>query len=184
LSRKRELSERADVLDREKKLLAEARVLLQKVSTIMRVQISERFAELATSALRFIFQRDDLEFVVDLDVKSNLPVASFLVKVGKHKVDPRTALGGSIYEIIGICLRLVCLEFFNLKGPLILDEPLRSVDRVNLTNALEFIMQYCRATNRQLFIVTHDSLIADCADALFVVTQENGVSKVERKQNG
>jgi len=180
LSRQKELTDRTTVLDREKELLAEARILLQKVSTLMRVQISRRFAELATSALKFVFQRDDLKFVVDLDIKANLPIASFLVEVGEHKVDPRTAMGGSMYEIIGICLRLVCLEFFNLKGPLILDEPLRSVDRINLSNALEFIVEYCQATGRQLFIVTHNEQIASCADALFIVTQEAGVSKVEK----
>ncbi len=165
----------------EQELLIAARELFQKVSTLVRYRISDRFAELATEALRFIFQRDDLKFVVNLDIKGNLPVASFSVVVDGHEVDPREALGGSIYEIIGVCLRLICLEVFNLRGPLILDEPLRSVDEVNLRRGLEFILQYCKSTGRQLFIVTHNNQIAGSADKLFEVVQEGGVSSVRER---
>jgi len=169
---------RASGIRTEVEFLEQSRVLYQKVSTLLRIKISERFADLATRALRYIFQRDDLEFLVELDIKANLPTASFFVVVGGHKVDPREALGGSIYEVIGVCLRLVCLEVFDLKGPLILDEPLRSVDETNLQNALEFILQYCRQTGRQLIMVTHNEQIAKSADKLFEVTQDDGVSSV------
>ena len=158
--------------------LTTSRELFQKASTHLRLQISNRFADLATRALRHIFQREDLKFEVVLDIKSNLPVASFFVLIDGHKVEPKEALGGSIYEVIGVCLRLVCLEVFDLKGPLMLDEPLRSVDDVNLQNALEFILAYCKETGRQLFIVTHNKQIASSADKLFEVTQQNGISIV------
>lgn len=188
LGQRSELTERLITLrDRlasiqiEQELLIAARELFQKVSMLVRYRISDRFAELATEALRFIFQRDDLKFIVNLDVKGNLPVASFAVEIDGHEVDPREALGGSIYEIIGVCLRLICLEVFKLRGPLILDEPLRSVDEVNLQRGLEFILQYCRSTGRQLFIVTHNNQIARCADKLFEVTQEDGVSFVRER---
>lgn len=173
---------RTDVVKTEVELLDQVRILYQKTSTLLRVKISERFADLATQALRYIFQRDDLEFLVELSIKANLPTASFFVVVGEHKVNPKEALGGSIYEVIGVCLRLVCLEVFGLKGPLILDEPLRSVDETNLQNALEFILQYCRQTNRQLIVVTHNDQIARSADKLFEVTQEGGISNVEEVQ--
>ena len=165
-------------IEEEVDLLMVARGLFQKASTYLRVQISSRFADLATRALRYIFQREDIEFIVELDVKANLPAASFYVVIGEHKVDPKDALGGSMYEVIGVCLRLVCLEVFDLKGPLILDEPLRSVDSVNLQNALEFILQYCRESGRQLFIVTHNEQIARAADKLFEVTQHDGISTI------
>ena len=165
----------------ESALLTITRELLQKVSVRLRIQISSRFASLATDAIRYIFQRNDLTFIVELDVKSNLPVASFYVQIGNHNVSPRDALGGSIYEIIGICLRLVCLEVFKLRGPLILDEPLRSVDDTNLLMALEFIQQYCKGTGRQLFMVTHNAKITRMADKLFEVTQVNGDSIVSEK---
>lgn len=169
-------------IDTEVEFLNEARTLYQKVSTLLRVKISERFADLATRALRYVFQREDLEFLVELDIKVNLPVASFFVVVDGHKVDPKEALGGSIYEVIGICLRLVCLEVFDLKGPLILDEPLRSVDETNLQNALEFILRYCKQTGRQLIMVTHNEQIAKSADKLFEVIQEGSVSSVREVQ--
>jgi len=165
-------------IDEEVDLLTVARSLFQKASTYLRVQMSSRFADLATRALKYIFQREDIEFIVELDVKANLPTASFYVVIGEHKVDPKEALGGSMYEVIGVCLRLVCLEVFDLKGPLILDEPLRSVDSVNLQNALEFILQYCKESGRQLFIVTHNEQIARTADTLFEVTQQDGISTI------
>lgn len=178
------LRNRLAAIQIEQELLVAARGLLQKVSMLVRYKISDRFAELATEALKFIFQREDLRFIVNLDVKGNLPVAAFSVEVDGHEVDPRDALGGSVYEIIGVCLRLICLEVFKLQGPLILDEPLRSVDEVNLRRGLAFILQYCRSTGRQLFIVTHNNQIAGSADKLFEVTQEGGISSVrERASN-
>jgi len=191
LGRRNELAERLDSLrsrlselEAEQELLTASRTLFQKVSMLVRYKISDRFAELATDALKFIFQREDLKFLVDLDVKGNLPVASFSVEVDGHAVDPRSALGGSIYEIIGVCLRLICLEVFKIEGPLILDEPLRSVDDTNLSSALGFILQYCRSTGRQLFIVTHNNQIANAADKLFEVTQTDGVSSVHERAVG
>jgi DNA repair exonuclease SbcCD ATPase subunit len=175
------LRNRLASLQIEQELLIAARELFQKVSMLVRYKISERFAELATEALKFIFQRDDLKFIVNLGVKGNLPVAAFSVRVDGHEVDPKEALGGSVYEIIGVCLRLICLEVFKLQGPLILDEPLRSVDEVNLRRSLEFILQYCRSTERQLFIVTHNNQIASSADKLFEVVQEGGVSSVRER---
>jgi len=175
------LRSRLSELEAERELLTASRTLFQKVSMLVRYKISDRFAELATSALKFIFQREDLRFIVNLDVKGNLPVASFFVEVDGHAVDPRRALGGSVYEIIGVCLRLICLEVFKVEGPLILDEPLRSVDETNLSSALGFILQYCRSTGRQLFIVTHNRQIVNSADKLFEVTQTNGVSSVRER---
>jgi len=83
-----------------------------------------------------------------------------------------------------VCLRLICLEVFKLEGPLILDEPLRSVDEFNLRRGLEFILQYCKSTGRQLFIVTHNSQIAGSADKLFEVTQTDGISIVRERALG
>jgi len=157
-------------------LLTNSRELYQKGSTTLRLRISERFANLASRALKYIFQRDDIKFIVELDIKSNLPSATFYVEIADHRMNPKEALGGSIYEVIGVCLRLVCLEVFGLKGPLMLDEPLRSVDETNLKNALEFIQEYCKETNRQLFIVTHSDQIARSGDKIFEVTQQNGLS--------
>ena len=166
-------------LDKEVEMLQEARGLYQKCSTFLRLKVSDKFASLATKALQYIFQREDLSFIVELDVKANLPAAAFFVEIGGHKLNPKEALGGSIYEVLGICLRLVCLEIFDLKGPLILDEPLRSVDSNNLTNALEFILAYCKETGRQLFIVTHNDQITEFADKLFEVSQVKGLSEVK-----
>jgi len=55
------------------------------------------------------------------------------------------------------------------------------VDEVNLRRSLEFILQYCRSTGRQLFIVTHNNQIASSADKLFEVVQEGGVSSVRER---
>jgi len=101
-------------------LLTNSRELYQKGSTTLRLRISERFANLASRALKYIFQRDDIKFIVELDIKSNLPSATFYVEIADHRMNPKEALGGSIYEVIGVCLRLVCLEVFGLKLNLIL----------------------------------------------------------------
>lgn len=173
---------REAAIKEEIELLSKARELYQKGSTALRLTLSEKFADLATRALRYIFQREDITFVVDLDVRTNLPAATFWVEIGGCKRDPKEALGGSVYEIIGLCLRLVCLEVFDLKGPLMLDEPLRSVDGTNLSNALEFLYEYCRASGRQLFIVTHNDQIVKSGDKVFTVTQRDGVSFIEEEK--
>lgn len=162
----------------EQEYLEVARDLYQKAAIVVRYKVSDRFAALATEALRYIFQRDDLTFIVSLDVKGNMPIATFKVQIGEYEADPRTSMGGSIFEIIGVCLRLICLEVFEIPGPLILDEPLRSVDEANLQRALAFVLHYCNTTGRQLIIVTHNVQITNAADKHFEVTQHNGISAV------
>lgn len=173
-----QLRTRNSELITEQDYLVVARDLYQKAAILVRYKVSDRFAELATEALRYIYQRDDLTFIVGLDVKGNMPVATFKVQIGDHEADPRTSMGGSIFEIIGVCLRLICLEVFEISGPLILDEPLRSVDDANLQRVLAFIQHYCNTAKRQLIIVTHNNQIANTSDKLFEVTQQNGISVV------
>jgi DNA repair exonuclease SbcCD ATPase subunit len=175
----KECTNRFSDIDTEISFLTASRELYQKGSTALRIRLSEKFSDLATKALRYIFQRADIKFIVELDIKSNLPSAAFFVEVDGHKLDPKEAMGGSIYEVLGLCLRLVCLEVFDLKGPLILDEPLRSVDETNLKVAVDFIIQYCRETKRQLIIVTHNELIAKSGDKNFEVVQTNGTSYIK-----
>lgn len=157
--------------------------LLRKLGTRAREQTKENLESMITNALQFVFQ-EDMTFKIVYDEKRGRPEAQFLVVSTFNgtviDVDPKEAHGGGIVDVASITLRIALAELFGIKGPLIMDEPSKHLSEQFVQNFAVFLRQISEQFGRQIIMITHKQTLAEFADMSYLVTQTDGVSKVER----
>lgn len=189
----RQKSEKQEALIQAKKdieLWQQVQVLFGKVSEFARAQLKARIEETVTAALQAVFERDDMAFEIEMRTVNNQPAANWQVvsyygtgdDLSTVSGSPEDARGGGISDVVSLALRLALLELARPKpqGPVLLDEVGKHVSKEYAPNVAQFLKQYAQKTGRQILLITHQSDLADVADAGYRVTQENGISEVSK----
>lgn len=168
----------------------QVRVLFGKVSEFARAQLKARIEETVTAALQAVFERDDIAFEIEMRTVNNQPAANWQVvsyygsgeNIATVSGSPEDARGGGVSDVVSLALRLALLELARPKplGPVLLDEVGKHVSKEYAPNVAAFLKQYAQRTGRQIILITHQSDLADVADAGYRVTQENGISEVSK----
>lgn len=188
-----------DVLEEKKKTLEknleEAReeidtlekltILFQKTSRYARNQGKTQIETLTTRSLKYIFKRD-YNFEIEISEKRNASSAEFFVveenENGLVKTKPEISKGGGIVDIVSLALRMAFLENYRprVEGPLILDEPAKHVSEEYIFDIGDFLLQFSKQMNRQIIMITHNNHLASLSNNLYRVSQEDGISQVEK----
>lgn len=156
--------------------------LFTKTSEYARAQLKTRIEATVTAGIQSIFQNDD-EFLVELGEFRGQSAADWRVRTKGGTVDFENSDGGGLVDGVSAALRLSIIESCRPKlgGPVFLDESGKHLSREYLPNMAEFLKQYARTTNRQLFLITHWAELSEIADVSYEVTQnEHGISGVKR----
>lgn len=166
-----------------------AKLLLEDSSMFAREQIKHQFEVMVTNALQFI-TGESVEFKIEFEQKRGRPEASFYV-ISKLddgltiKNNPEDSRGGGIIDIISLTLKYCMLQTHNppIEGPFILDEPAKHVSEEYIVNVGRFLKEINSVFNRQIIMVTHNTHLSEISDKRYLVTMENGVSKVNNYQS-
>lgn len=96
--------------------------------------------------------------------------------------DPESSRGGGVSDVVSLALRLALLELSRprVEGPVLLDEVGKHISAQYAPNVAQFLKQYAEKTGRQIVLVTHMNALAEVANVSYRVSQENGVSEVQR----
>lgn len=193
------------ISDKEK-ILAEAKEAVENykaagellVNTSLSIQTTttEKISKIVTDLYRYVFMNDDT-FVIEIDTKRSVPVASFFIETSKNgkrvRLDPLTADGGGKVDVIALGLRLAALLLYTpqLERVLILDEPLRFLSSASTSGkpyrlrAVEFLKQISEEYGIQVIAVTHDEELLSVADSIHEVSLDStGYSVVTTKMEG
>lgn len=183
LLQKSELSEELQKILDSIDILEKVRILLQKVSEYAREQSRERIETLVTNCLQFIFN-SNIEFKIEIEEVRGRPEAEFYVASNLEneivKTKPQEARGGGVVDIISLAIRIAMIQCssFDIKGPIILDEPAKHVSDEYITQVAEFLKQVSVMFDRQVIMVTHNKHLSEVADKWYKVEMTNGVSFV------
>jgi len=165
-------------------------------TTSMQIQegITHKIEKIVTSMYRYVFGGTD-EFIVKVDRKRKVPVATFWIKTLKNGkevlIDPITAEGGGKVDVIALGLRIAGLLLYapNKRRVLFLDEPLRFLSS-SLTSAhpyrlraVDFLKQVSKAYGIQVIAVTHDSELKELADSVTNVALDSKGFSVLTKES-
>jgi len=158
------------------------RNLAQLVSEAVRAQTVETFVTLVTSALQAVFE-DDLRFNISTTIKRGKPSTEFQVisqtEDGEIVLNPEGSFGDSVNFLIALILRISLCLLYKTNGPILLDEPTKSVDSYHNAKIALFLRTLADQLQRQLIIVTHDDSLAEAAETLITVHKQRGESKIE-----
>lgn len=194
---KEKIDEKEDLLSQAEenaKTYKAAGELLVNTSLAIQTTTTEKIANIVTEMYRYVFMNND-RFVIDIDTKRSVPVASFYIETIKNgkpvKLDPLTSDGGGKVDVISLGLRLAALLLYSpaLEKVLILDEPLRFLSSASTSckpyrlRAVEFLKQIAKEYGIQVIAVTHDEELVEVADCVHEVTLgEDGYSIVTTKE--
>ncbi|MHA2013346.1 MAG: hypothetical protein ACTSWG_13330 [Candidatus Helarchaeota archaeon] len=159
--------------------------LLTFVSQSTREKIQELFERVVTQALQYVYQSNDYKFELDFDRRGALPKLTFLLKTPtmqeKHNILHITA--GGERDVIALALRFVLLEISKNSGFLFLDEPLKRLrTEETILQMVNFIKEMQQKTNRQIFVIAKEKLIADSVPNPIIITKKKSPLKIEQKE--
>lgn len=185
--KKKALEKSIEEIKKETDTLEKLTILFQKTSRYARNQGKTQIESLTTRSLKYIFKRD-YDFQIEISEKRNTSSADFFVveetENGQVKTRPEISKGGGIVDIVSLALRMAFLENYRprVEGPLILDEPAKHVSEEYIFDIGDFLLQFSRQMNRQIIMITHNIHLASLAKTSYKVSQEEGVSQVEKTQ--
>lgn len=162
-------------------LKRETEEFLRKMSKTLREETIKRLEEIITNALQHVLQ-EDISFKIDMP--TDKPEAYFSVINNYDGVvvqnEPEDSRGGGIIDTISVALRLALAELFQIKGPLILDEPAKQLSEEYIDNFASFLRLISSEFNRQIIMITHNTTLSECGDIVYNVDKKNGISIVTK----
>jgi DNA repair exonuclease SbcCD ATPase subunit len=168
------------LLKKEISCSEKAQAIIQKVAQETQEELEFHISDIVSMALSTVFDTP-YKFRVEFVIKRNKTECDLVFEDDKgEKIDPMTASGGGVVDVVTLALRLALwtLQVPRSRNVIILDEPLKFLSKNLLPRAGELLQELSKRLNLQFIIVTHLSELTDCADKVFTVTQEKGVSKI------
>ena len=143
--------------------------LLQGVSSSTWSNTKGLVESIVTRALQAIFFDKSYKFVLNQEIKRNVPSVSFAVEDEGMELDIVDEIGGGIADVVALVLRLAFVVLYRPKVRpfLVLDEPLRHLSVSYQPHAAKFLRQVCQELGVSLLVVTHQKELASEADQVF-----------------
>lgn len=177
------------------KELEESKQLLLSTVQYAREEAKDILEGLVTKALRYLLQDDTITFLIEINDLKNRTECDFYVVEDGQKRNPLNCSGGGVADIIATVLRFSLIQAHNqIKieddeynqdvdnlSPIILDEPFKHLSQGKVEGAGEFLRKIYESLDRQLVIVTHDSMLKKYGDKTFTVKKVNNISLVNEE---
>lgn len=151
--------------------------LFKTVGETVRREVKGKIEKLVSSVLTNVFE-EPFQFKIDIVRRRNQVEVDFDISSRAMEGDILGVRGGGIADVVSIALRIILAEMFKIKGPLILDEPLRMVSEEYLPNVASFLVELSKKFDRQIICITHNKTLAAAASKQFRIRLEKGVSIV------
>lgn len=140
-----------------------SRTVLEALSKLTEQDIKQYIEPLVTEALKTVFNCD-MAFGLRFSFERNQITVIFNLcdaAGNKSEGNIEDMKGGGVLDVIGLVLRFILLELFNLPGIILLDEPGKFVDQQHQANFGQMILSFSEKFKRQIVIVTHDAGICN-----------------------
>jgi len=173
-----------NALVRRQRNIQEAQSLIQSVAKQTQEELSNQISSIVTLALNSIFDVP-YEFGIRYEPKRGKTEAYLFFKKNGMEVDPIDDSGGGVVDVASFALRIALWQLSRPRpsDTIILDEPMKWLDRKLQPKASELLKTLSDKLGIQFIIVSHDEGIISAADKIFEVTNKNGVSEVKEKMN-
>jgi len=162
-------------------VLGEARDVVNTVLLVTQEQVKTHVENIASLALNIVYG-DDYSFELEYEVKRNqTEITPWIVHLGE-RCSPRDSVGGGVVDVCSLALRLAMWSLMEPQPTpvFILDEPGRFISRDKQPLFGQMLNRLCEILSIQILMVSHAGCIMNQSDVAYEVTQESGVSRVER----
>ena len=155
---------------------------MNDVSLLVQQEFKEVVEVLVTQALKFIFG-DNHSFEIDSKIARKQPEIHLFIVIDGERFSPQDdEFSGGQADVVSFALRVIlwAIQSERTRAALVFDEPFRNLHGTENAKAIREMVQYLSKTLAlQFIIITQDEELTEVADAVFLVTKERGISKVE-----
>ncbi len=156
-----------------------ARALIQQAAVLTQESLSSHVGALVTLALRAVFT-DPYEFKVEFGDKRGATECELLFTKDGNDFKPLESCGYGPSDVASFALRIAYWGLGHTRPVLVWDEPFRQLDRKRQSLAAEMVKTLSKELGLQLILITHSEELAECADRVFRVSIEDGISNIEQ----
>lgn len=184
------------------------KLLLEAFVKSTEKEIRDYIEPVVTEALEFIFAQGlkfhllfvtrrnqiEIDFIILRSEESEADYQMYIQNIAKYGKQLESLVketkninfmyGGAVNQVLGLILRLVLVELFRVKGPVLLDEPTSAVGEDYSARVGQLLSSLSKRFNRQYVLITHSKTLASFADRIYSVEKVNGSSQVCIEENG
>lgn len=160
-------------------IIREALTITKAVGIATQSSLQKSISELSTLAINTVFE-EGYELSVEFVEKRGKTECELYLTQNKNRVDPMTACGGGLIEVVAFALRLTAksMQVPQKRNILIMDEPFSKVSAQYISKVGDLVRKLCFDLGMQVIIVTHSLPLAEAADNVITVRKKDGVSIV------
>jgi len=157
----------------------QAREVVKEVGLKTQNQLSFHIGDIASLALEAVFE-EPYELKVEFVERRNKTECDIYFLRDGERVNPTDASGGGAMDVAAFALRVASWSMTTprSRNTLILDEPMRFLDKDRQYQASKMIKEISDRLGVQFIIITHEATLTEAADKVFQVQIRNGKSNV------
>jgi DNA repair exonuclease SbcCD ATPase subunit len=160
--------------------IEEATFIIQTVSKETQEQVQFFIEDIAQEAINSIFGQDTYIFRAEFVMRRGKTECDFFLMEGENRIQPMEATGGGVVDIIAFALRAALWSLDKThRNVLILDEPFRFLSRDLHEQAGDMLRTLSQRLGLQIIMVSHSGELIETADRVFVISKQQGISKIQ-----
>lgn len=158
--------------------LEECQMIAQAVAKSSQDKLSAKINEIVTTGMATVFD-DPYEFILDIESKgSDIKATPYFLKNGE-RISPKISSGGGVQQVAALSLRIALWSISKQRTPImILDEVFKDVGTGDIERACQLLKTVSEKLDIQLLMITHNPIIKEVSDKVFLVEKVNNVSQV------
>lgn len=169
-------------IEKEISYSEKAQTIIQVVARATQEELEYRITEPVSLALAAVYENNPYKMSAKFEITGRGTTECHLgFERNGNIIKPTEASGGGPIDIASLALRIGSWSLAQPRSRpvLILDEPFRWVSRNKMALAGQMLKETAKQLNLQIIFISHIEELIDCADKIFQVTIEKGVSKIE-----
>jgi DNA repair exonuclease SbcCD ATPase subunit len=161
--RKQQLKEEKQRLVKEKnhvEHVQQAQKIIQGVASEIQQRVHSQMSSIVTRCIETVYGKDSYEFKISFEQKRGKTEARLIFIKDGMELDPTDDMMSiGVVDLASFALRLSCLmiKLPKLRRVLILDEPMKFVDKQARPRIAELLETLAEELDMQFLIATHDS---------------------------
>ena len=157
----------------------QAREVIREVGLKTQQQLQIHISDITTLALDAVFE-DPYKLVAEFVQRRNKTECDLFFERDGNRVDPLSASGVGAVDVASFALRVASwsMQCPQSRPTLILDEPLKFLSDNYQEKASIMLKEISQKLGIQFIIVTHEPILTACADKVFEVKIQKGITQV------
>jgi len=180
------LEDRKRELEHEIDLYQNAIAVLTDVLMISQSNVISFIEEVVGSGLQGVYS-SEYKFKVEYALGRNQPEMKLLPMKNEMIYNPKFSCGIGVVDVCSFLLRYACWALMEPRPAAVMfhDEPFRHVHGEKENQLLALLLQrISEMLNIQVIVVSGNNVLADYVDKCFVVSIDDGVSRVRENKGG